>query len=277
MKKLMLSAAVAAMSYAVFASCDKPDDPDPVDCAEVYDVVMNVKTTKCNCDLISTTTTTGGACNKESSSTTEECVAWRTVVTKKVYGVIWSCECTCSEDLTEKSPLLVAPEAWDKVLQAADAQGNQYFWMPSEKYELDSLMTFKALMRIGAINGKVETWGTFGDGINFAGFGTHGALRTKTIQGGLAGVWSAPYDCATVTDDGKHEDPCPAYDICDTTAVDSNYDKTAVYGTFTVKFNATKSAKLAKGGSLVTIGVIPAQYKALKAAADIEQYKSTAM
>ena len=284
MKKLMIAAVATAMVGAAYAGCDKPK---AADCAEVYDVVMNLKTTKCNCKLISTVVDEGGACQKGSVS--EDCVAWRTVTTKKVYGVIWSCLCTCSADLTEQSPLLVAPALWDGELSAADAQGNQFFWMPSEKLALDSLMTFKFLGRIGAINGKVETWGTFGDGVYFAGFGTHGALRTKTISGAVAGCWGAPYDCS-VREGGVYTQDCPIYDLCDPTTMVADYTKTAVYGTFTVKYNAAKSAKLANGGSLVTIGVIPAQYKqlgavgaagsaAIKDVADAKNpsYESTAM
>ena len=264
MKKLMIAAAATAMVGAVYAGCDKPVDPE-VDCAEVYDVVMNLKTTKCNCKLLSTTTTVGGGCNKTSTSTTEDCVAWRTVTTKKVYGVIWSCKCTCATDLDEQSPLLVEPAPWDGELDAAETKGNQFFWMPTEKLALDSLMTFKFLGRIGAANGKVEAWGTFGDGVNFAGFGTHGALRTKTISGGVAGCWGAPYDCATVDEGGFYTEDCPIYDLCTPTQAVQDYSKTAVYGSFTVKYNAAKSAKLARGGSLVTIGVIPAKYTKLGA------------
>ena len=263
MKKLMIAAVATAMVGAAYAGCDKPA---AADCAEVYDVVMNLKTTKCNCKLTETVVDEGGACQK--GTVAAECVAWRTVTTKKVYGVIWSCECTCSKDLTEQSPLLVEPALWNGTLSAADAEGNQFFWMPSEKLALDSLMKFEFLGRIGAINGKVEAWGKFGsagtEGVYFAGFGTHGALRTKTISGGVAGCWGAPYDCA-VKEAGVYTEDCPVYDLCDPTTAVADYSKTAVYGTFTVKYNAAKSAKLAAGGSLVTIGVIPAKYTKLGA------------
>ena len=265
MKKLMIAAAAAAMVGAGYAECSRPVTPETevVGCAEVYDVVMNLKTTKCNCQ--DRVIIDGDECSREVEKV---CVAWRTVTTKKVYGVIWNCECTCSEDLDEKSPLLVEPALWDGTLDAADVEeGNQFFWMPSEKLALDSMMKFAALGRIGAINGKVEAWGTFGAGISFAGFGTHGALRTKTISGGVAGFWGAPYNCASWDkEEDAYVEKCPMYDICDLTPIDDgNETLTAVYGSFTVKFNAAKSAKLAKGGSLVTIGVIPAQYKKLGA------------
>jgi len=275
MKKLMIAAAAAAMVGGVYAGCEKPTKT-VVNCAEVYDVVFNLKTTKCNCEYVAGTTGATIGCIK-AEDTPASCKAWRTVVTKKVYGVIWSCECTCSENLTEESPLLVAPAQWDGTLAAADAQGNQYFWMPSEKLVLDSLMTFKFLARIGAANGKVEAYGTFGDGIYFAGFGTHGALRTKTISGGVAGCWGAPWDCST-EDQGVFAEDCPAYGLCDAKTAVADYTTTAVYGSFTVKYNNAKSVKLAKGGSLVDIGVIPTQYKKLKAiGVKVAAYESRAM
>lgn len=274
MKKLMIAAVATAMVGAAYAGCERPEITTN-NCAEVYDVVMNLKTTKCLCQARTQTYTIGTACIRGTSNETV-CVSWRSIVTKKVYGVIWNCNCTCSQQLIDEdnveSPLLLAAVPWDYELSAADASGNQYFWMPSEKLELDSLMNFAALQRIGAANGKVEAWGTFGDGVNFAGFGTHGALRTKTLSGAVAGYWGAPYDCAIYPEVVA---VCPVYQLCNPkVALDSGSEAyTAVYGTFTVKYNNAKSIKLAKGGDLQKdIGVIPAQWKKLVPRAVIPEY-----
>lgn len=269
MKKLMIAAVATAMVGAAYAGCERPEITTN-NCAEVYDVVMNLKTTKCLCQARTKTYTVGTACIRGTSNETY-CASWRSIVTKKVYGVIWNCECTCSEDLDKESPLLVTPDGWNYDLDAHDSQGNQYFWMPSEKIELDSYMAFAALQRIGAANGKVEAWGTFGDGVNFAGFGTHGALRTKTLSGAVAGCWGAPYDCAIYPEEVVK---CPAYNLCTLLPVEDD-TLTAVYGTFTVKYNNAKSIKLAKGGDLQKdIGVIPAQWKKLTPKAMIPEYEA---
>ena len=259
MKKLMIVAAATAMAGAAFAACDKPT-VKAVNCAEVYDVVFNLKTTKCLCDEIVTKTTSQGACNKDVTTKTEVCKSWRVVTTKKVYGVIWSCACSCYEDYTD-STLMATPAAWD-FLDIDQTAGNQFFWMPSEKYYLDSLMTFNFLGRIGAANGKVEAYGTFGSGINFAGFGTFGQIRVKKITGAAAGCWGAPYNCASWdADQEAYTDDCPAYTTCDATIPVADYTTTAAYGTFSVKFNATKSAKLANGQFFNN--VIPAKWEKL--------------
>lgn len=242
----MFVAALAASTVA-FGACDKPDGPTPKNCSEVYDVAFTLKTTTCKCKTIKTTEIVGNECGKDKVVTTD-CVAWREVVTKKVAGNIWSCSCSCSEDLDVDSTLEVTPAWWDLNPVAADAQGNQYFWFSKEKKALtETLMTFKHLARIGKAKTTVEAAGTFGDGINFAGFGTYDAknMRVKSITGHAAGVWGAPYDCTS--DDYTQPDDCPAYQLCDATTALDDYAWTAAAGTFTVKYNASKSAKLAKG------------------------------
>ena len=281
MKKLMIVAAATAMAGAAFAACDKPVTP-AVNCAEVYDVVFNLKTTKCLCDEIVTKTTSQGGCNRPISSTETVCKSWRAVTTKKVYGVIWSCMCSCYEDLDgntlDGSTLQLPQTLWDGEDDTLETS-TQFFWMPSEKYRLDSLMTFNFLGRIGAANGKVEAYGTFGDGIKFAGFGTFGQIRVKKITGAAAGCWGAPYNCVGTWDEteGKwiYDMDCPAYKTCDPkigNEVD-DYSTTAAYGTFSVKFNATKSAKLANG--TFYNNVIPAKWDKLGEPVN-HSYKSSA-
>jgi len=258
MKKLMI-AALAAASMGAFAACDKPDTPTS-NCAEVYDVVFNLKTTKCKCSTV-TTYTYGDACGKPTKSGTSECVAWREIVSKKVNGVIWSCVCDCDADLDADSVLQVTPVWWDYTTVAADAQGNQYFWIAKDKYDLSdkSLMTFTFLGRIGKDNKKVEAYGTFGAGISFAGFGTYASGRVSKISGNAAGYWGAPYDCASYNaDDGVFTDDCPAYQLCDPTQALEDFSTTAAYGTFSVKYNASKSKKLMAGKFVGN--VIPAAY-----------------
>lgn len=268
MKKLMIAAAVAAMGIGAYASCDKPEDKE-VNCAEVYDVVFNLKTTKCKCSN-KKQVTIGDECGKPVKDYSYDCVAWREIVSKKVNGVIWSCVCSCSTDLDVESTLQVTPAWWDYTTVAADAQGNQYFWIAKDKYDLSdaSLMTFTFLGRIGKDKKKVEAYGTFGTGISWAGFGTYDTKhdRVTKISGNAAGYWGAPYDCSSMDNvDGviSYTEDCPAYKLCgDDPAVMDDYSTTAAYGTFSVKYNAAKSKKLMAGKFVGN--VIPAGYKSFK-------------
>ena len=273
MKKLMF-AAVAAAAAGVFAACDRPDVV--VDGAEVYDVVINLKTTKCVCKNITTVNKT--ACEREVNTT---CESWREVVSKKVNGVIWSCAITCSDDIGDaETPLALEPAWWDEIADPSESQGNQYFWLAKDKIILadTDLWTTKWIARIGKGNKKVEAFGTFGDGLNWAGFGAWDAkkVRVSKISGGIAGCWGAPYDCSSYDADNKqYTEDCPAYKLCDDDMKD-DYTKTAAYGTFSIKYNASKAKKLA-AGKLVG-NVIPSAYKAWTKATDfIYGYESIGM
>ena len=237
MKKLMIAALAAAAVGGAYAGCEKGEDKN---CAEVYDVSMTIKTTQCKC--AAKTTVTKNACGKEKNTS---CVAWREVTTKKVTGAIWSCTCSCDDDLDTDSILQVTPEWWDYETSAFDAKGNQYFWFKSgDELDAANLMTFKYLGRIGKKNDKVEAAGTFGDGIYFAGFGSYDTKnsRVKNISGNLAGIWGAPYDCSS--DDLDNPEDCPVYQLCDGDTVLDDISWTAASGSFSVKYNSSKSKKL---------------------------------
>lgn len=273
MKKLMIAAAAAAMIGGVQAACERPDDV--VDGAEVYDVAVSLKTTKCVCKNI--TTVEKDECNRNE---TTQCVAWREVTSKKVNGVLWSCAITCSVDIGDKeTSLALDPVWWDYNPSAADSLGTQFFWIKKDKIILaeNDLWTTKWIARIGKKMNKIEAFGTFGDGLNWAGFGTWDAknVRVSKISGGIAGCWGAPYDCSSKDENKQYTEDCPAYKLCDDVEVD-DYTKTAAYGTFSLKFNASKSRKLA-AGSLVG-NVIPTAYKGWTKAEDfIFGYESVGM
>jgi len=274
MKKLMIAAAVAAVSVGAFAACERPDEV--ADGAEVYDVVVNLKTTKCVCKNVTTVTKT--ACERESTTT---CESWRDVVTKKVNGVIWSCAITCSEDIGDKeTPLALDQVWWDYNTNPQESAGTQFFWIAKDKIILaeNDLWQTKWIARIGKNNKKVEAFGTFGDGLNWAGFGTWDSkkYRVSKISGGVAGCWGAPYDCSSFDpDEKKYTDDCPAYKLCEDEVVE-DITKTAAYGSFTIKFNSKKAKKLA-AGKLVG-NVIPSAYKGWTKAEDfIFGYESVGM
>lgn len=262
MKKLMLTAALMASAVA-FADCDIVDTPTG-NCAEVYDVVLNLKTTECKCKITSTKTSSS-ECGITTHGKVEACVAWRQVVTKKVQGVIFSCYCDCTEDVPGSvlDGTTFAPAIWNGLTTDA-MSGNQYFWIAKDKAVLPEtdLLNIKWLARIGKTKNQVEAAGTFGDGINVAGYGTYDVKnsRVKSISGNAAGVWGTTRDCSgeDADDDGFLDDDCPAYQLCDATQAVDDFSKTFAAGTWSVKYNASKSKALANNRSSLWGKVVPA-------------------
>ena len=251
MKKLMIAAAAAALVGGVYAACDI--EPVVRECAEVYDVVLNLKTTTCKCKA-TPVYIKGSSCGITTSKKGDPtCVAWRQVVTKKVQGVIFACVCDCTAD-AEGSILdsnVLAPALYD------GEEGNQIFWIAKDKVTLDSLLTIKWLARIGKTNAQVEAAGTFGDGIQVAGYGAYDTknMRVKNISGYAAGVWGGDIDCS----DDEGTEICPAYKLCPTDGAllaQDDYSKTFAGGTWSVKYNASKSkAYFSRGASPVPAAV----------------------
>ena len=256
MKKLLIAAAVAAMG-AAYASCDIPETP-VANCAEVYDVVMNLKTTTCKCANIKTVVKGDNECGIETSKPQITCEAWRQVVAVKVQGVIFSCTCDCTADV-EGSILdanVFTPAIWN--LSVGDnMSGNQFFWLPASKVILpdSDLLSIKWLARIGKTKTQVEAAGTFGDGINVAGYGTYDvrAKHVKAISGNAAGVWGGPIDCS----DAEGQEICPAYQLCDATEAVADFSKTFASGTWSVKYNAAKSKAIMSNRANLWGKVVP--------------------
>ena len=255
MKKLLIAAAVAAMG-AVYADCDISETP-VTNCAEVYDVVMNLKTTTCKCANIKTVIN-GNDCGINKPTTETKCEAWRQVVAVKVQGVIFSCTCDCTDDVTGSilDANVLAPAIWNLSV-GDDMSGNQFFWLPASKVVLpdSDLLSIKWLARIGKTKTQVEAAGTFGDGINVAGYGTYDvrAKHVKAISGNAAGVWGGPIDCS----DEEGQNICPAYELCDATAAIEDPVKTFASGTWSVKYNAAKSKAIMSNRANLWGKVVP--------------------
>jgi hypothetical protein len=277
MKKLMI--AVAAMaSAAAFADCERPTQ-NTANCAEVYDVVLNVKTTECKCKIL-TTKTSSSECGRTTTGKTESCVAWRQIVSKKIQGVIFNCACSCTEDVQGSilDSTVLAPAIWNG-LTTEEMSGNQYFWVAKDKAIFDrdaDLLTIKWLGRIGKSMNQVEAAGTFQEGVTVAGYGAYDTKngRVKNISGNVAGVTGAPIDCS----DEAGEEFCPAYMLCEDTPL-ADYSKTFVSGTWSVKYNASKSKALASNAANLWGKIVPKavqKYVSLKEL-DAKAYASTTL
>lgn len=259
----MIAAAAAAFVGGVYAACDIET---PVrECAEVYDVVLNLKTTECKCSN-QKIVTRGTECGIGTKTTAYNCVAWRQVVTKKVQGLIWACSCDCTEgvDGSILDAAVLAPAKYD----FATGDGNQIFWIAKDKVILDSVLNISWLARIGKTNQHVEAAGKFGDGIQVAGYGAYDTknMRVKNISGYAAGVWGGDIDCS----DDTGTEICPAFKLCTPGEAVDDFSKTFAGGTWSVKYNASKSK------AYFSKGTFPVSAK-IAGYADATWYISTAL
>lgn len=212
---------------------------------KVYDVTMTLKTTKA-----------GG----QTSTSCGDTYTWRTKGTRKVQGVIAGCGCIAAAGDPSCSNFQI------------------YFWDATSKTQLTNFTyTTELLQRIGKKGEQVEQFVTFvvtdPDGEKFelqlAGLGTYKASKvdakydTMSASGSVTGVMDAPYNvtlgsctaCAVTPDT---VDQTQAVMVCEegTCTEADNSDTTVVFGTYSFKYNQSKSAKCEKKGiSKATLGL----------------------
>ncbi len=248
MKKLMGFAAAMALVGGAFADCTLPTETTDVE-ALVYDFAVTLKTTKAKlvtlkdtqvpCDL----PIAGGAIVYRDNG-----------ATLKYQGFYWTCDPSCVD-----SPQFDVPpytfEYWnttEKVVLANAVNADVSATAP----------TWSVLNIIGSPSkmSKVEaafdtlTWTdlerTSASVANGAGFGTYDSKynRVKTISGYVVATMAPPYYPHTVGD--LVCPPAVAFTPC---SYDENDNPTVGYGTWSLKYNASASKKLAKMGQVAGV------------------------
>lgn len=214
MKKLVMIAAVA-LSLGAFAASEYM----------VYDFTMNVKTTKAK----GTTTTSCG-----------DTYVWRDTGAQRVRGVIAGCGCAS----------VFANGSCDNALVL--------LWNETTKQQITNY-TFSTwiVQRIGKKGEKAEHIAKIECDdfeVTLAGTGTYKNDHVS-VSGNFAGIASAPYwttlaSCTACSVTPGSEDQTVALAPCEngtcTAATDS--DITPFYGTYSLKYNSSKSAKVSKKG-----------------------------
>lgn len=212
---------------------------------KVYDVKMSLKTTKA-----------GG----QTSTACGDTYAYRVAGKRKIEGVIAGCGCLAM--------------AGDPTCEAFD----MYFWDATTKTQLTNY-TFKTevLQRIGKDGKTAEHVATFvvgsPDGERFelvlAGLGKYNASKkdvvydTVSVNGGVAGMADAPYrvtrgTCGACGEIPGSVDQTQAIAVCEegTCVVSTNGCVTPAYGSYSLKYNKSKSAKCEKTGvTAKTLGI----------------------
>ena len=237
MKKLMIAAAVAAMGVGAFA-----DDctPEEIKVARIYQVQMNVYTTKGVAQ--NTTISTGSQC----APGTAECVVRRGKDKTMFRGYIYVCENLC--DISQYACVM------------ADVTRKHFFQEQGE--EMDGAFTWTLLnFGLGSNLTDVEAAWTFEGTVKYdeqreqtytltgAGYGQLRKGETvfaDNLSGYFAGTATPSFDLKTKYNTAMGEDNClcnPSSVLtCDTFGdLDFEALDTVAFGTWKMKFNANAS------------------------------------
>ena len=260
MKKLMIAAAAAAMIGGAYA-----DDCKVVAVPQVYDMTITVKATTCK------------SATKSYSTVCGEKLQYRAQATQKFYGKFWGCDCdviACPKAVNYGKPKLnnkVDTSTCDDSGIADSSVNNSFmFWGAADAFH-KAEMTWSLLQLVGKKYTNIEGVFTLslyacegGEAeqdpaftLTGAGYGTatvYGCADAKNViksmSGNVVGMWdvTAGSEISGCKYCGELSD-CAPEQFC--ACVDARDDKTAAFGTFTIKYNASQTKAL-KSGKWIT-------------------------
>lgn len=216
----MIAAAVAAMGFGAFAECGEEVEVE-TDCATVYKFAASVKTT------VAKTSKVKVECSDP------ETLCYRVTGSQKVEGVVYNCECECTDDLADFTWVI-----WCKktaVAAIADVETLQFNRIDKTMKKVEAAFTLSA---------------DYMAEVTAAGFGTFDTKndRFTKISGNFAGVAQAPFCTAKCAQDTA----AYGFGMCD--GIEDEFDgQTIAYGTWSLTYNKSLSKKYAVAGKLSTI------------------------
>ncbi|MCR5750920.1 MAG: hypothetical protein K6G91_03070 [Kiritimatiellae bacterium] len=234
MKKLMIAAAVAAMTAGAFAVDCSPEEQDPEEAAWVYNVKFTGKTTAGEAGVVKGAV--GNICAPGGDSTT---VCIRKKDSLKIEGWVATCNPTCD--------------------YFADLGGfsDKAFWAekPNKTIVVDDAFAFNVYNIFGKSLKDVEVEGTFEGSLpdlqgqtfafEVAGFGTYDKKheRVSKVNGNFAGVMSTSFYV-------KNHVCCPTVVfMCDDLSTAVEDVETVAFGSWSVNFNKKAAKKYLKNGT----------------------------
>ena len=264
MKKLMLAAAVLATGVAVAADCDRPITPVPTPegGAAVYQLKMPLKTTKGIATLTKgSTTTIGGVCSRGQIVIDDSACVYRTADQINLEGLFAICTNTC--DSLEKATIYLWETRRKVPVSAAkvDWKENGFLHIMGKNFtEAEALWSitggnlFYEATEAGSRAQQIK-------GITCAGLGKFDLNKGlyTSLSGNAVGRLSAPYDLKLR--DSMVTSEAIAKVVCDPSKIwtcanlgslceDAKADDTVVYGTWSIKYNASLSKKFYNTGYL---------------------------
>ena len=227
MKKLMIAAALAAMTVGAYADCKDPGTEPTGSCARFYKAVFNAKTTVGE----------RGTIDIECKDPANVCVA--KLGSRKIVGIIFSCTCDCVEN------------------DLVDDGKKEYYWDATEQVWIeDGALKWSFLNRFA----EKKTQGVFDFGndtirLAGAGFGNY-ARSTKTIHK-IKGYFAGWLDAAVC--DRKCHDPMPTavFNLCDNDVNVDGLGMTAAYGSWKIVYKADRSEQLTRKQKAVVQKELP--------------------
>ena len=258
MKKIMMIAAVAAMIGGVQAAttpCQRTTGGSAAWAADVYQIRMSLKTTT---GVGTTLTPSGTLCNRGGGSTN----IYRKATSLTLDGWIYQCTNVCTT-IHSGSSLLI----WETTQKAAFTspaitwQGDFPHVMGQRNADAEAYFKFNGVLAPGAFVYNASAFFNISE-LWCAGQGKYDckAARYTQFSGNCAGKGTAPYD---VSRTAKACDPSKIL-LCTQLASSCTVDPTtasdtAIFGTWSIRYNATASAKYFKDGTL-TIPAPTVQY-----------------
>ena len=219
MKKLMIAAAVAAMGTGAFAECFPGEE---VDVARVYQVQMNVYTTK-------------GVFLGNGGTTTcapgEDCLVKRGRDKTVIRGYVY----VCGEDVCSFSDY--TPVFADYRRKAAFADGVEFEWtilnvMGSKDTDVECAWTFGG--EVAYDDERAQTYTLTG-----AGYGQYAGIFNN-LSGYFAGTVTAPYD---LRPQAANECLCTPSQVinCESEMAELTDADSVAFGAWKMKYNAAAS------------------------------------
>ena len=233
MKKLMIAAAVAAMGAGAFAADCTPETPVVMERARLYEVTMNLKTTKGI--IAGETINTGTVCVPGSESI---CLVYRAKDKTTLKGYVYVCQELCDF------------EGWECVFadtkRKAVSDDSSFDWIICNVISKNLNQAEAAWDFTGSFVYDDERQQTYT--LKGAGYGkfVKSDLRFDNFSGNVAGTATASYDLKTKYKEAYKDcicSPssvltCATYEGLDWEALD-----TVAFGTWKMKFNKTLSNK----------------------------------
>ena len=251
LKKLMMATAI--VGSGVLASFGEETKS-----AQLYDIKITVKTTVAK---------TGKLSPRSNPFVDEEgTVVYRVQSSRKWTGVAWGCDCNA-----------ISGE-WKVINDLGGSVAGCVIWDSKSPYDILFMdnITWRLLNAIDAKGSKCEACWTIGNSsdvskafLAFSGFGTlslaDGCLSyAKNLTGNVAGWMPGPASVTKgkpvvctfcgISDPGSSDsyETARAWDYCPCDELGDS-DNTAVFGTWSMKYNASLSKKLSEKASILDV------------------------
>lgn len=240
----MFAAAVAAMGASSFAALCEPEDPVVEQVARIYQMQLNVYTTR---GYMATSTIAGSGSICEPGESTEVCTVFRGKDKTVIRGYIYVCQNLCAlDDYTtafvdaKRKAAFGSFEDDGAFRSTATLEWKLLNFMGSKFKDVEAAWNFEGSLTYTYLGAEAtQTYKLTGAGYGQVGSGA--TIFADKLSGNFAGTASASFDCYNKKNSACACEPskvltCAGYDELDYQALD-----TVAFGSWKMKFNANDS------------------------------------